>query len=152
MFLTYALASGDGAPDFSDVPEPMQVQWPVLEQGPVGIFTDVTQSRPPSGDEATWVYLTHLGTLQKCLADERCLEWAGLRPTELDRVSSDLSPGDFTSSTVLVDGQPISVDAVSYRGIAFVLGHDIERHPFAMMRPASATGSWPPLRALLLDR
>ncbi len=113
--------------------------------GLVGVITD-----PPSPDSlrpttSVLLRLHHVGTIQKCLVRDELVPVTGLAPRDVEEVMDEVWDRDFGAGEVVVDGSPVPVDTLSYRGLEFAFSRDAVAMPFTVLRRTTSLGAWPRL-------
>ena len=113
--------------------------------GLVGVITD-----PPSPDSlppttSVLLRLHHVATIQKCLARAELLRVTGLAARDVEEVMDEVWDREFGTAEVVVDGSPVPVDTLSYRGLVFAFTRDAVEAPFTVLRRSGALGAWPRL-------
>jgi hypothetical protein len=118
----------------------------------LGVTTDhiVSHALPPTSQEERLLRarLCHLGTMVGCLIHEGVAAAAGIDPRDASRVGEEIGVEEFAPVVAVVGGKPVKASLVTYRGLDFVLGDDVERQPFAMVRPSGVSAPWPAPRSV----
>lgn len=145
MTTLYAVADAQPASPFEQHAL-YQVWLGTWNGGLIGVLTDPPGhpigAPPPEPDLRR---LHHVAAVQKMLIHEDLPALTGLSVRDVERVHDEVAGVEFGTAIVTVDGSPVAVDTLVYRGLRFAFGHDVLAHPFAVLRRADADGGWPDL-------
>ena len=141
--MVYAVVGAEAVvPDAQLVPHQV---WVGTRRGVlVGVLTD-----PPKLRSGPWTRehdrLARVSFIQKCLIAEAMEGITGLPPRDVEVVLEEVAPERFDAGTVMVDGLPVAVETLTYRGLEFAFGADTIRFPFVVLRLAGSSQEWPAL-------